>query len=515
MTRTPSLAALAVCLLALSSARPSSFLQRGVGAWRDDLMNHKSAAKRGAAAFALGRIGEDARDAIPDLARKAATDSDPGVREMAASALGEILVALGPAAELQWNRVGDDLRSALKDNDPRVRRGAAYAIGACGKAGSTASDALRERLKDRHPSVRQNAAWALGKQGRADPTTVMDLGDALGDRDSLVRRDAAVALYTLGREPDDRVAANTAKRILDAMRDEKEEEAVRRSLLNALAARVGPDHLSYAPDVLPLAESTDQDTARTAAFVLGKMGAAPELGRVLGRSKDDEVRRICCVTLSHLRGEKGKPGVRALGDALKPTGRPGRLAEEVRELAAEALGQIGFPANEDSFAAVREAIVGDRNQSVRHRCVWALLNVGEPELKKYELVEPLTKVLDEPGDDRRLVRYDSARVLAYGLRDGAPDKAIDALLQMLTDDNLKIFEGSEAEVKGGDESKAGGSKVKAKVKGDARFLACTALAAMGAKAKNDPRVVPALQRASMDADENLKKYSAQALDLLK
>jgi len=273
--------------------------------------------------------------------------------------------------------------------------------------------------------------------------------------------------------------------------------------------RVGPEHAGSARDVIPFAESKDEDTARIAAQVLGEMGAADEIAKVLSRSKDNKVRRICCVALSHLRGEKGKPGIPALVDALKPTGKTDQASEEVRYFAAEAIAQIGYPSNEAAIPEVRRAIMEDKNNNVRHRCVWALFNIQD--LGNYKLVEPLTKVLDETSKDGKLVRYDAARVLAFGEGDRAPDKTVDVLVQMMTDPDLKVFQGSDSEVEGGGEKKGGKAEVKQRLGSDARYMAAVALGWMKDKTKNNEKAVAALKAATKDKDATLREKAQKTV----
>src|SRR4051794_13248019 len=162
MRRTLFAAACVLCLLCPAQARSASFLQRRVSDWLGDLNRADKPAKRGAAAFALGRMGADAAVAVPDLAKKAATDPDASVRDMAAAALGEIIFDMTEeAAAFRWKDAGARLQAALGDDDPRVRRSAAYALGAFGKTSASCGASLRERLlKDKSAAVRQNAAWA-------------------------------------------------------------------------------------------------------------------------------------------------------------------------------------------------------------------------------------------------------------------------------------------------------------------------------------------------------------------
>src|SRR5262249_15279283 len=137
-----------------------------------------------------------------------------------------------------------------------------------------------------------------------------------------------------------------------------------------------------------------------------------------------------------------------------------------------------------------QAIKNDTTSVVRQHCVYAFFQVRD--LAAVGAVEPLTAVLDETEPKHVMVRYESARCLAHGLRDKAPEKAVDVLLQMLKDKNLFVYEGSGADVTGSNvEGTKGGATVAMKLGGDARFLAAQALAQIGAKAKRRTDVLNA------------------------
>ena len=139
---------------------------------------------KGVAAMALGRIGRDARTALPRLrdlrddpnarVRVAATaacwriegrtletvarlvhaleQNNPGARRMATETLAEIG---GPAV--------DALGVALGHGDPQVRAAAATALGAIGPAADRARRALYALLKDESALVRSAADEALSR----------------------------------------------------------------------------------------------------------------------------------------------------------------------------------------------------------------------------------------------------------------------------------------------------------------------------------------------------------------
>jgi HEAT repeat protein len=560
MTRASSLALAVAWGVALAAAPPAraqggKFLGRSLLAWMEDLRKPDARVRR-SAAFALGRLGDDAYIAAGELARRAVDDRDAGVREMSASAVGDIAVDFKGNLETLWEKVGADLVKALRqDTSPKVRCGAAYALGAFGKPAKEAVPVLKEALRDAEAGVRQNAAWALGRIGAGvDGAAVDSLCDLLRDPQALVRRDAAAALGALGH---DRARA-AARPLVELVKDEKD-EVVRRSALDALAHLADKEHEGLAPELYPLLEGKDAETARAAAFVLVRMGERPaakavpvlrkaladpdpgvqalaaaalgsagpkaaeavlDLAKALNTSKDPVVRRNCVLALAKV-GPEARTAVPDLAEALKRVpGAPsdpqrGKPYEEVREYAAYALAQIEYPANEKAIPAIREVIRDKReNPTLRQRCVWTLFKAKGEDLKGRKLDEVLAKVLEETGPGpAALLRYDSARLLAYALGNDAPDKTVDVLLEMLTNKGLLVYRGSGAEAQGiGDEARRGGTAVKEDVGGDARFMAAQALGWMKGKTKARPDAMRALREAAGDKDPKLSKAAKKALE---
>ena len=300
--------------------------------------------------------------------------------------------------------------------------------------------------------------------------------------------------------------------LLKMLKTERD-DVVSRTALGALATMADASLRPHAADIYPLLESKDPETARAAAFVLGNMGgepagrtvpllrkalfdadpgvqtvaaaclanagdaaasAVPDLAKAAATAKVNEVRRNSVVALgliakalrkaSDPRLSKVAPalieGVRAVmatkveitDDVTVAVGK-----KKLREDAAEALSNLGYPHNEPGLDLVRDALLSDKSQGVRQRCVWALFDCSDID-KHPEIKKALAATLEETDILSLSVRYDAARYLAWTLRDKAPDKTIDVLLHMLGNSGLKVFFGSGTAIDGvGDAEKRGGT----------------------------------------------------------
>lgn len=563
--------ALLNCLAAAPRLGATTFLHKRLSDWLQDLSRSSRPAARRSAAFALGRLGPLAAFALEDLERALRNDRDPGVRDMAAAAIGDIVGSLRHyTPKREWELAGETLERALRtETDPRIRRSAAYALGAFGELAAAAREPLRHALNDPHPAVRQNAAWALGRV-ETDPAGVVALCERLTDGESTVRRDAAEALGRLGdRLGRERVRA-AAGPLLKLVRDEPD-SVVRRTALGAVASLADRSYREQAEALYPLLRSDDAETARAAAYALGNMGGEParralgvlvealgepdpevqalaaaalantgaegvvaagELARTLMRSTQVEVRRNCAIALARIaegtgRGEGGlarlaplaRVSVPALAHALKPAAPPAddpavaQAQERVREYAAEAISQIGYPGNREAVPALRAIIQKDPNPIVRQQCVEALLRCRD--LDRLGLTAVLAGVLQETAEESRMVRYDAARVLAWSLGERAPDRTAEVLLDMLGNPMLRVFYGSGTAISGlPNEEKGGMSRTTSSSGGDARFMAAEALGCLGDRARRNREVMAALNKAAADPDPMLRKHARQALERL-
>jgi HEAT repeat protein len=538
------LLAAAGCLIVLNvsavHAGTSLFLGKSVDAWRKEL-NNPNASVRRSAAFALGRMGEDANGTVTQLVRRLQEDTDAGVRDMAASAIGDIARALKDNNASVWRKSSGTLVQLVK-NDPseRVRRSAAYALGTFGPQAAEAAEHLIKALGDDNPSVRQNAAWALGQIGDAAGESVPKLCECLKDKDTLVRRDAAGALGALGK-----AGAKAGRSLIELLRSESD-TVVKKRALASLVPIAGPELADAAKDLVPLLEDKDPKVRLDTAITLAQIGdeesgnavsvlksalkdpesdiqeqAAAALATLGPRAKPAmydladaltdvkktvPVRRNAALAIAHI-GSEAKPVVPSLAKALQ-----GSQPQQVRRYAAEALQQIKYPANAKGIPAILHAIETDKDDYVRVRCVFALFKMERSDFKESGAEKVLTKVLDERGERIGMVRHNAARKLAHLLRDEAPDKTADVLLEMLADKSSVVYKGTGARVKAaGTEATVGAADVRENIGGDARYMAAEALGWLGDKATKRPDVVQALRKAAKDKDANLRKHAKEAL----
>jgi HEAT repeat protein len=480
----------------------------------------------------------------------------------------------------RWGEAGQALRKALTgDTDARVRRSCAYAVGAFGPAAAEAVPDLKKALRDDSPAVRQNAAWALGRVGAADGATVAELCDLLRDANALVRRDAAGALGELGREraadaarplfealkrePDGVVRRTSLDALARLAAPEhaawapdlypllkSKDPELARGVAFVLGNMKGEPARRAREKLREALRDPDHGIQALAAAGLANVGpaaaaAVPELAAALRASRDPEVRRKAAeggeeqlrqlaevgrnaaLALANI-GEDSRPAVDDLAAALKPLpGAPRdplkrQPYEEARLYAAEALGRIRYPGNKRAIPAlVAEAARRDDNQVIRQRSIFALVYVTD--LQALGVDKALLPVLDEkpvrdpdPARSNTVARYDAARVLARGLGERAPDKVADVLVEMMQDDDLFIYLGTSATIKGtGTERGSGESGTRAARGADGRFMGALSLAHLGARASGRPEIVKALREAAKDKSASLAKAAKETLKELK
>src|SRR5262249_40141938 len=180
--------------------------------------------------------------------------------------------------------------------------------------------------------------------------------------------------------------------------------------------------------------------------------------------------------------------------------------------ASEALARIGFPTIESALKPLVRAIAKDADLVVRHRAIWAFLNVDS--LESLEgAKDALLGVVRRKSEEERINRYDAARALARGLGPASPNEVIDTLAEMLGDTSVVVYNQTNADVKGGRESAGGQSTVKQDLGGDARYMAAEALRFVGPPAKKqNPKIVGLLKELAKSKDPLNQKYARLALE---
>ncbi|MCS7046356.1 MAG: HEAT repeat domain-containing protein [Gemmataceae bacterium] len=560
MLRTLSVMVIVVLLgIVVSAASAQRFLGKDVPGWLAELAKGDDKARRNAA-FALGKMGFAAADAVPALLRALTTDSSVKVRDAAAFALGEIvrnakqMAAADPKYDAYLAKALDKelvrhLTRALKDEAWQVRRSAAFALGCLEKDGLAGREALEEALSDPAPQVRQNAAWALG---RSSVDAVAKLRGALADADPYVKRDAVQSLDLLTYEeptalrpalPDLlRLCSDTDSEVrrasvkvlirLVSPKDAKEAiEPLRRVVANAeedreirvnaalALANIGGTSATAAIDVLINAlHHGDLDVRRQAAAAVGKFGkeAARAVGDLITALKDQdvEVRQHAAMALGDI-GPSAEAAVPALVALLTNTAEHA----EARKAAGAALKQIG-----NNVAAIQAvprlvAMIANRadEAAVRERAVWAL-QVHGLELRKMDgVVAAFVKVVNEPKTKaNRMLRYTCACILGVLQRGDADPAALDTLADFLHDTDVAIYEGVQATAQGsGIESGTGKTVVKELSVGDARVNAVEALQYIGAARVGSRADIVRQLRMLADDPKTFRDLRKKCIELLR
>jgi HEAT repeat protein len=275
-------------------ARAQAFLGKPLEDWKKNLDPGKTPAERRSAAFALGKIGAPAQDALGGLTGRL-SDDDAGVREAAAFAIGEICLATTRPHDEAVKVLCERLMSPKEE--PLVRRSAAFALGAMRIGTADAMAALDAGLKartDKTPdpcaTIRQSVAWALGQVG--DPA-IGGLREALKDPDVFVRRDAAKALNQLSVKAARQAIPELAHSCLVPAKKEDTVQLLemRKAGAQAVVRLLAEDKAAGPLDakakevvrgpLRQLLQDTDPDVRRNAALALGGMGG-PESLAALG-----------------------------------------------------------------------------------------------------------------------------------------------------------------------------------------------------------------------------------------
>lgn len=334
------------------------------------LLKHGEPAVRQMAAHVLGRLGSDARFAIPFL-REKLSDPDLKVRSSAVQALG----ALGNDAK----EAAVDIATALSDGRISVFQ-AAHTLGHLESPDAAvvsvliahlniqASDKSREEEAKRQASSsggrRSTLAAlisALGASGPGASEAVSLITKLANDQDPLVRQAAILALAKISPDP-----ASIVNLALSRLQDQ--DPSVRRRAADALGLL--SQHAGRGiPGLMRGLEDSDTLVRLSCTRALGQVGskeAMPPLRLVL-RDKSHEVRIEAAVALLKNRSDS-EEAWQALQDELQ------NPISGAREYVAAKLGELG-PLAGRAVLQLRK-LLADRAERVRAAAAQALGAIG-------------------------------------------------------------------------------------------------------------------------------------------
>lgn len=234
----------------------------------------QAAATRIQAMGALGRMGEQAEPAVPQLC-KALADPDEEVQWHSAFALAQVgAPALKPVLRTLYKADNDELRLRCVD-----------ALAGMGRTALLAVTALKPLFRESSVRLQMACASALIQISGKPRRPLRCLQKHLRDQDPAVRREAVERIGEAGSE-----AQSCAKVIARLVEDE--DPAVRREALRTLARiEAAPDQLTVS--AASLLRDEDDEVRATALMLLHAAGEAAvgQLESVRAMTRD-EVRRV-------------------------------------------------------------------------------------------------------------------------------------------------------------------------------------------------------------------------------
>jgi len=427
-------------------------------------LRDKEAARREAAADALGRIGPPARAAVPELLA-ALKDKSAAVALMAAMALSQVDSTRGsagvklltdaldvPGAAIALVNLGPNARAAITDliaalkprkenvNQDVIRLNAQLALA---RIGTPAVPALIAALNDKREGVAPLAGGALGwvlpppkeavpalraalKNDRAHAVAYADALGQLGSlalpavpdltdllTDTTTRSKAAVALVRIDPQQAEKVMPLLIKDV------QTEDEKQRQAVVSALA-RLGPAARPAAEALVSLLRDRLLSEVEILALREVWTGAIPGLVHLLNDA-NVECRKRALFALGQI-GPAAHSAVKPLIKALSDRD------DDIRVGAAHILEGMGSAAAEAVPALV--ANLQAPTAAVRSSAAVALGTIG-PAAK--EAQRPLLECLLDPDE---LVRYRAA--LSQGRVDPHFTEAVPALRDALNDSSPKV-----------------------------------------------------------------------------
>lgn len=312
------------------------------------------------AAEALGKLGAEAKGAVPDL--KTAMDAKNPLLKVAAA---QAILRIDAEDDATSRAAVDAIASVLHSEDDSAQLEAARALGNLGPRAEPVIDELCEALKDDQAHVSMHAAEALARIGKGSAG-----GLAKMLPDAKCRHFALMVLSEIG--PDGSDAAPAVAELLVS------DDPLTRREATLVLAEYGPGAASHVEAIAKGLEDSDSTVKASSAYALGRIGEAAK-----GKAKD---------LLKALDGDDPLVAILAAGAfvELRPYLRdytPEETAKLVKVLtegltnqhprvrlaAADSLGKLGPEAK--SAADALEQLTKDKDPSISKAAADALAKV--------------------------------------------------------------------------------------------------------------------------------------------
>lgn len=483
-----------------------------------ECLKQKDPMSRHAAAWTLGKMGNQAKPAIPALLA-ALRDPDPSVRFQVSSSLKKI----GPGADAvvplaMALRTGDadsragvaevlgqmgseasaavpDLIGVLDDPSERLRGAAGSALRRIGPTSAGLIPSLKKQLRDEDPETRLRAVSAAATIGPAvSRTLVPELISALEDPDRRIRSTAIESLRELARDTGEAVPA-LALRIRD-------EDAMVRIVAAGALGEACRKAGAVVPALVGAVKDPEPSVRWTAINALENCGAEAALAvpALIEALKDErKEHRLTVLRVLGKIGPKARLATVPLIDLLQSD------HEELRFSTGQTLLSIG-PDRELAVPAYIEWL-RDRSRKDRWISAYAL---GKFDAAAKQVCETLGWALRDPDDRVRIAAIsslsglvpkstDSLRVLAEALTDSAPTVRLESLHALAELGPLASGAVPNLIQALGDPE------------GSIRRQAATALGNIGPQAAT---AIPALRKVAKDTDPEVRAEATRVLGML-
>ena len=355
------------------------------------------------AIIALGKIGPDASDAIPEI-EKLINDEDPCVHFMSESSL----YLIGYEREEMLG----SLISQLKSERPSVYDYPVIceALGKIGSAASGAVPRLTELAVHEDHYVRSSARNAIYQiEGSWGPVYKICI-DALSNENEEIRKDAVNTIQWISRQTEDKAAIPALEELLK----DKDPE-VRYSVCETLA-QMGVPKDKILPALIELTKTKpDSSTTRLiASFGIEAKSAIPALLEMLANTNDF----IVLDAVSAIK-EVGGTYDQAVERLIELTTHED---EEIRKTSIETLRVLKEKAVK-ALPALRSVMLNDKSSNVKSSAREAINSIIEgikPEQK--DTVQSLIDVMD--CNDTGIIEKAADKIFEIG---GNDDKVVDKL----------------------------------------------------------------------------------------